>query len=127
MFIERSSRTQAVAAFDKAAEQMHSDRQSVYIFPEGTRSYYDYPDLLPFKKGAFHLAVQAQVPIVPVAISGGRASMRKGSAIVRPVRVSVRIGQPIPTAGMTVDDRDRLIARVRADVECLLQEGSTWN
>ena len=60
------------------------------------------------------MAIQAQVPIVPVAISGGRAAMRKGSAIVRPVRVSVRVGQPIPTAGLTLDDRDALIARVRA-------------
>ena len=69
VFIERKSRSQAVAAFDKAAEQMHKHRQSVYIFPEGTRSYYDHPDLLPFKKGAFYLAVQAGVPIVPVVVA----------------------------------------------------------
>ena len=45
---------------------MRSERQSVFIFPEGTRSYAEKPELLPFKKGAFHLAIQAQVPIVPV-------------------------------------------------------------
>ena len=72
------------------------------------------------------MAIQAQVPIVPVAISGGRASMRKGSAMVRPVRVSVRLGAPIPTAGLTLDDRDALIERVRASVERLLEEGPTW-
>jgi 1-acyl-sn-glycerol-3-phosphate acyltransferase len=66
------------------------------------------------------------VPIVPVAVQGGRAAMRKGSAFVRPVKVSVRIGQPIPTAGLTLDDRDELIERVRGAVQNLLNEGSLW-
>jgi 1-acyl-sn-glycerol-3-phosphate acyltransferase len=83
--------------------------------------------LLPFKKGGFIMAIQAQVPVVPVAISGGRTAMQKGSGIVRPVRVSVRIGEPVPTTGLSSDDRDLLIARVRADVERLLREGSTWS
>ena len=47
------------------------------------------------------MAIRAQVPVVPVSVQGGRAAMRKGSALVRPVRVSVRIGRPIPTAGLT--------------------------
>ena len=72
------------------------------------------------------MAIQAQVPIVPVAVQGGRAAMRKGSAIVRPVHVSVRIGEPIATAGLTVDDRDRLIERVRIAIGALLSEGSIW-
>ena len=73
------------------------------------------------------MAIQAQAPIVPVAVQGGRAAMRKGSAIVRPVHVSVRIGTPIPTAGLTVDDRDALIERVRAQIRLLLDEGSVWD
>ena len=72
------------------------------------------------------MAIQAQVPIVPVAVQGGRAAMRKGSAIVRPVHVSVRIGEPIATTGMTVNDRDRLIERVRVAIGALLNEGSIW-
>jgi 1-acyl-sn-glycerol-3-phosphate acyltransferase len=72
------------------------------------------------------MAIQAQVPIVPVAVQGGRAAMRKGSAIVRPVHVSVRIGAPIATAGLTVDDRDRVIERVRTAIRTLLDEGSIW-
>jgi 1-acyl-sn-glycerol-3-phosphate acyltransferase len=63
------------------------------------------------------MAIQAQAPIVPVAIHGGRDSMRKGSPIVRPVHVRVRIGEPVETAGLTVEDRDVLIARVRERIE----------
>lgn len=66
VFIDRANRQTAVKAFDSAAEEMRNHRQSVFIFPEGTRSYSDKPGLLPFKKGAFHLAVKAGVPIVPV-------------------------------------------------------------
>lgn len=66
VFIDRANRATAMAAFDGAAEEMRRDRQSVFIFPEGTRSYYVEPDLLPFKKGAFHLAVKARVPVVPI-------------------------------------------------------------
>lgn len=69
VFIDRGNRQTAKLAFDGAAKQMREERQSVYIFPEGTRSYTTQPDLLPFKKGAFHLAVQAQVPIVPVVVA----------------------------------------------------------
>jgi len=67
------------------------------------------------------------VPIVPVAVSGGRASMRKGSAIVRPVKVTVRIGQPISTEGLTIEDRDTLIERARVAVQGLLDQGSAWS
>jgi hypothetical protein len=52
--------------------------------------------------------------------------MRKGSAFVRPVNVSVRIGKPVPTAGLTMSDRDALIAQVRGEVQKLLDEGPLW-
>ena len=63
------------------------------------------------------MAIEAQAPIVPVAVQGGRDAMRKGSAFVRPVKVSVHVGSPMPTAGMTMDDRDALIAKVRTEIE----------
>lgn len=66
IFIDRVDRSQAMKAFEGAATAMKEKRQSVLIFPEGTRSYSAEPMLLPFKKGAFHLAVQAGVPIVPI-------------------------------------------------------------
>jgi 1-acyl-sn-glycerol-3-phosphate acyltransferase len=118
--IERSDRDKAMASIDRGAESLQAGN-SFLIFPEGTRSRTG--ELLPFKKGGFIMAIQAQAPIVPVAVQGGRASMRKGSGIVRPVTVTVRIGTPISTIGMTIDDRDTLIQRVREQVQSLLAQG----
>src|SRR5690606_3384828 len=121
--VERRDREQAMASIARGAESLRAGN-SFLIFPEGTRSRTG--DLLPFKKGGFIMAIQAQVPVVPVAVRGGRDAMRKGSAVVRPVHVSVRIGKPVHTTGLTLDDRDELIARVRAEVQNLLDEGPVW-
>jgi 1-acyl-sn-glycerol-3-phosphate acyltransferase len=72
------------------------------------------------------MAILAQVPIVPVAVRGGRAAMRKGSAFVRPVHVSVHVGQPVSTSGLTISDRDALVSRVREEVRRLLDEEPLW-
>lgn len=69
VFIDRANSTNARQAMAGASEEIRRERQSVYMFPEGTRSYAKDPMLLPFKKGAFHLAVQAGVPIVPVVVA----------------------------------------------------------
>jgi 1-acyl-sn-glycerol-3-phosphate acyltransferase len=68
------------------------------------------------------MAIKAGAPIVPVAVSGGRDAMRKGSAIVRPVKVEVRIGDPVETTGYTLGERDALIAVVRERIEGLLRQ-----
>lgn len=90
VFIDRANRETALKAFDAAAQEMRRERQSVFIFPEGTRSYAERPELLPFKKGAFHLAVKAGVDVVPVVagVYAGvmRAGKRRFEAGVIPVK-----------------------------------------
>ena len=122
--VDRRDLESAMRSLAQGAASLRAGN-SFLIFPEGTRSRTGA--LLPFKKGGFIMAIQAQAPIVPVAIMGGRNAMRKGSAFVRPVRVSVRIGQPVPTMGLTVDDRDELVARVRGEVQRLLDQGPVWS
>jgi 1-acyl-sn-glycerol-3-phosphate acyltransferase len=119
--VQRENRDAAFTSIERAAASIRQGN-SFLIFPEGTRSKTDA--LLPFKKGGLVMALRAQAPIVPVAIMGGRAAMQKGSAFVRPVNVTVRIGPPIATAGMTTDDRDRLIDEVRASIEALIRQGA---
>jgi 1-acyl-sn-glycerol-3-phosphate acyltransferase len=112
--IDRRNREAAMRAIEAGARSLRAGN-SFLIFPEGTRSRTDA--LLPFKKGGFIMALKAQVPIVPVAVSGGRAALRRGSWIIHPVTVAVRIGRPIETAGLAPDDRDALIDRVRQAIE----------
>ena len=112
--VERDRREASMVSIDRAAASIR-EGNSFLIFPEGTRSRTD--EMLPFKKGGFIMAIKAQAPILPVAVSGGLAAMQRGSWLVRPVLVRVRIGEPVETAGMHVDDRDELIAIVRARIE----------
>lgn len=115
--LERRNRDQSLPAIERAADGL-KEGNSFLIFPEGTRSRTG--ELLPFKKGGFIMALKAQAPIVPIAIKGARDAMRKGSPLIFPVRVTVRIGEPIETAGMTLDDRDHLTALVRSRIAALL-------
>jgi 1-acyl-sn-glycerol-3-phosphate acyltransferase len=115
--VARADRERAVASIARGAQSLRQGN-SFLIFPEGTRSRTS--SLLPFKKGGFIMAIDAQAPVVPVAITGGRAAMRKGSRLVWPARVTVRVGEPIDTSGLTLDDRDRLIADTRGRVEQML-------
>jgi 1-acyl-sn-glycerol-3-phosphate acyltransferase len=116
--LERGNREQSLPAIERAAGALR-DGHSFLIFPEGTRSRSG--ELLPFKKGGFIMALKAQAPVVPVAITGARDAMRKGSPWIFPVTVTVAFGPPIETAGLSLDDRDTLASSTRAEVERLLK------
>lgn len=94
VFIDRSNRAQAVAAMAPAVEALRSGT-SIVIFPEGTRS--ESGALGAFKKGAFHIAMQAQVPVLPVVIHDAARLMPKGAWFARPGRVRVEVLPPVST------------------------------
>ena len=117
--VDRRNKEAAMRSIEAGAQSIRSGN-SYLIFPEGTRSKTD--DLLPFKKGGFVMAISAQAPIVPVAVTGGRASMQRGSFLIRPVTLDIRVGPPIETRGYVVEDRNRLIEIVRGEIERLVKE-----
>ena len=116
--LDRKDRAAAIRALDAAGEVIRNDASSVVVFPEGTRS----PDgnLLPFKKGAFMLALRTGVDIVPVAVLGSRAVLPKGKWRIRGGPIIVRFGEPIRTAEWPIAQRNELMAEVRARIEELL-------
>jgi len=115
--LERGNPAQSRPAVDRAAQAI-GDGNSFVIFPEGTRSRTG--ELLPFKKGGFLMAIKAQAPVVPVAVTGGRDAMKKGSPLIWPVTLTIDLGEPIPSAGLAVGDRDVLIGRVRDSISSRL-------
>jgi 1-acyl-sn-glycerol-3-phosphate acyltransferase len=113
IIVDRGNRERAIASLRRAAERIRGGA-SVIVFPEGTRS--PNGSLRPFKSGPFHLALEAQVPIVPVTVSGSQRITPKGSLTVHPGVVKIVYGKPIPTRGVAIADRARLKARVRAAI-----------
>jgi 1-acyl-sn-glycerol-3-phosphate acyltransferase len=109
--VDRGDRLSALGAYQEAAAAIREGLRAV-VFPEGTRSRDGR--LLPFKKGPFVLAIAAQVPVVPVFVEGGFAILPKGALHPRPGEVTVRIGDPIPTEGLSYEDRDALSRKCRA-------------
>lgn len=117
VFINRSNAKEARQAFAGAVRTMQKDRQSVFIFPEGTRSYASEPRVLPFKKGAFHLAVQAQVPIVPVVVANYSGILNVKKKVFNSGAVPVKILAPISTEGLKPEDVADLTLKVQKMVE----------
>ena len=107
--VDRGNREAALAAVKQAVEYIKTG-SSFLVYPEGTRS----PDghLQRFKKGAFVMAIEAGVPIIPVACSGAHRIMKKKSLAIQAGKVTVRFAAPIDAAAYTIDQRDELARRV---------------
>lgn len=119
IYIDRENRKAAFGAYDDAAKRIQAGA-SVVVYPEGTRGA-TY-SLRTFKKGPFVLAIRAGVPVVPVVIYGTIAVNPRGSLSAHPATVHVHLLDPIPTTGLTYEDRDALAERVRSRMADVMRE-----
>ena len=117
--LDRSRRSSALESLSIAARRLREGRPLV-VFPEGTRSRDG--SLGTFKKGAFHTALEAGAPIVPVAISGSRNLLPPGSVLVRSGRVRVRFGPPVDAGTFPAAQIPDLVRTVRQAIASLLDE-----
>ncbi|HYC55471.1 MAG TPA: lysophospholipid acyltransferase family protein [Candidatus Binatia bacterium] len=117
IFIDRGDPAAAVQELAR-----HTGDRGVLIcfFPEGHRS--STHRLLPFKKGGAAFAIDAGLPVVPVAISGSEIALPNHSLVSSPAIVHVAFGDPIETAGLTMEDRATLTERVRTEIQRMLDE-----
>lgn len=109
--VDREDREAAASSVDIGVRCL-KEGMSFAVYPEGTRSRDGR--LLPFKKGAFVMAIEAGVPVVPVSIAGAQTLMRKGDWTVHPGEVIVRFGQAVDASAYPMDKRAELLARVEA-------------
>ena len=113
VMIDRKNTSSSIEAMKPLVNAMNKDQQSVCVAPEGTRSV--SKKLAPFKKGAFHIAMQAQVPIVPIVIHNALDSAPKGRFEFTPCTVEVEILEPVETDDWTVDNMEEKIAEIWHD------------
>lgn len=109
--VDREDKEAAASSVDLAVQRL-KEGVSFAVYPEGTRS----PDgrLRPFKKGAFVMAIQAGVPVVPVSIVGAQTLMRKGDWRLYPGEVLVLFGPAVEASKYSMERRGELLARVEA-------------
>lgn len=116
VMIDREHKARAIEAYERAVATIQSGISAV-VFPEGTRSATG--ELLPFKNAPFGLAISAQVPLVPLYVDGAFRILPKGSRTLHPSPIHVRVGDAIPTTGLTLSDRKKLRERAYAAIAAL--------
>jgi len=118
VFLDRSDRRKSMESMKVAAERIRSG-SSVLVYPEGGRSF--QPALRPFKRGAFYLAIEAGVPLLPVTVIDAYRLLDERSYTARPGTLNVVIGKPIPVAGLNRRDIPALMEAVRSQMEAALR------
>jgi len=114
IYVDRTNRESRRLALEASVDALKKGI-SLMIFPEGTRSLDG--GLLPFRPGPFTIAIEAQAPVVPVTVHGSRDLMPKGQPFMRPGQTALVFHPPIPTQGMTSQDRAALMRQVREVME----------
>jgi 1-acyl-sn-glycerol-3-phosphate acyltransferase len=115
--IDRQNRRTAVRSFDLAVQRIRKGN-TVVVFPEEGRSR--ERAMRPFQRGGFLLALRSELPILPIAINGTYDVYRAGAKWITAGPVTIRVGTPIPTAGLTVREKDRLLTESREQIERML-------
>jgi 1-acyl-sn-glycerol-3-phosphate acyltransferase len=112
IFINRQKRTAAMSSLASAKKEIEDRKMSVWLFPEGTRNKTEDP-MLPFKKGAFYLAIEAGLPIIPVVSAPlkNRYSFKK--KLINPGKIHMKVLPAIQTRGFDIKNIEKLIADVR--------------
>ncbi|CAG8578351.1 3393_t:CDS:2 [Acaulospora morrowiae] len=108
VFLDRKNHNGAVSALSKAAQDIKRLKISAFVFPEGTRARLEEADLLPFKKGAFHMAVQAGIPIIPIVVANYSDIYSSRQRIFRGGQIHIKVLPSIETTGIDVDDKDQI-------------------
>merc|ERR1712072_1094572 len=106
VFVDRANRQQAFSAFKQVAQVMKEKGTSLFIFAEGTRNRSPHPSLLPFKKGAFHLAVEGQYDIIPVVCENYNQLYSSKQKRFRSGTITLKALPPISTVGSTSSSED---------------------
>lgn len=106
VLIDRSSSKNSKATLNATTDALTKGNRSIWVFPEGTRNH--GKNLLPFKKGAFRMAIEAGVPIVPICVSSYSGKLKLNKLVSG--TVNIQILDPISTVGMSTKDADRLMS-----------------
>ncbi|KAF9385577.1 1-acylglycerol-3-phosphate O-acyltransferase [Mortierella sp. AD011] len=111
---DRQNHQSAIQTTAQTIFEMKKTNSGLWIFPEGTRSHSTKPGLLPFKKGAFHLAIQAQYPILPIVVEPYSHIYSSKKQHFPGGEIEIRVLEPIPTEGLTLKDVNGLMEHTRS-------------
>lgn len=112
LWIDRGRTDRSVSTLKKLAEFVRRKQLSIFLWPEGTRSRTG--NLLPFKKGLVHLALQTQLPVVPIVVKGAHECWEKKTRVIRGVKIAISVLPPIDTSGWSLDRMEEAIEEVQS-------------
>ena len=115
IFVDRKNNDSAVKSMNNLMDDIKKIPRSVAIFPEGTRT--SDGELLPFKKGADIFAINTDIPVIPVAISGTYSWSKKKLFDISQSVISFEFGEPITTENYSFDDRDYLTEKIKTNIK----------